>query len=182
MHDLWGPSAYSDILYKIQRRCQPPELHFINDINRKSDENLMGVSLRTPPSLPPPNKWIKRKAALLSPLPLSVWEDSGIWWILIIAIQCWFTCHVITQVPSRGLPQDESVPRALHVKFLHCHRVRKCVGETDCHAEGLRSLRLKSENLKSHFLLGLVQFSFLYTNQNCRNQDDFTPHSFLFYL
>lgn len=42
--------------------------------NGKSDEDLRGVLLQTssPPPVPP-NKWIKRKAVPLSPLPLSVW-------------------------------------------------------------------------------------------------------------
>lgn len=50
--------------------------------NGKSDENLRGVLLQTSP--PTPNKWIKRKAALLSPLPLSVWgtlvSDESLSW------------------------------------------------------------------------------------------------------
>lgn len=49
--------------------------------NGKSDENLLGVS---PQTSPPPNKWIKRKPALLSPLPLSVWwtlvSDESLSW------------------------------------------------------------------------------------------------------
>lgn len=41
-----------------------------------------------------------------------------------MAIQCWFTCHVIAQVPSPGLPQEGSFPRALHAKYLNCLTVR----------------------------------------------------------
>ena len=88
--------------------------------NGKSDENLRGLQ-----TSPPPNKWFKRKAAALITTSPVCLVDSGIWWILIVAIQCWFTCHVITQVPSPELPQEESAPRALHAKYLNCLTVRK---------------------------------------------------------
>lgn len=79
------------------------------------------------PNLSTTNKWIKCKSHfLISTSPVCL-VDPGIWWNLIEALQCWFTCHVISQVPSPGLPQEESVPRVPHAKFLSCRMVgRKC--------------------------------------------------------
>lgn len=87
------------------------------DTRGKSDENQLGVSKK-----PSPNKWIKRKAAPLIAASAVYLVDTGIWWLLIVAIQRSFTRHVITQVPSPGLPQEESAPRR---KQLHCLSVRK---------------------------------------------------------
>lgn len=79
-----------------------PQHHQISESNEK------------PPSYP----------TLITTSPVCL-VDSGIWWILIVTIQCWFTCHFITQVPSPGLPQEEWVPRALDAKYLNCLTVRE---------------------------------------------------------
>lgn len=67
--------------------------------NGKSDENLLGVLLQTSPL---PNKWIKRKAALLSPLPLSVWwtlvSDESLSWP--------YSAGLHVMLSHRSLPQS----------------------------------------------------------------------------
>lgn len=90
------------------------------DTRGKSDENRLGVSKK-----PSPNKWIKRKAAPLIATSAVCLVDTGIWWVLIVAIQRWFMIHVITQVPSPGLPQEESAPSAPRRKELCCLSARK---------------------------------------------------------
>lgn len=139
-------TSFTRLVHVRSQSCSYPSEKWHNG---KSDENLLGVSLQTSP---PPNKWIKRKAALLSPLPLSVWwtlvSDEPLSWPYSV------TCHVITQVPSPGLPQEESVPRALHAKCLDCLTVREKRSvvkkglwvfthsvQCFCHYEGLIRLR-----------------------------------------
>lgn len=44
---------------------------------------------------------------------------------------------VITQVPSPGLPQEESIPRAPHAKNLHCLMVSRAAQRTPGFRNGL---------------------------------------------
>lgn len=76
---------------------------------------------------------------LLSALSAVCLVDTGIWWALIVAVQRWFTNHVITQVPSPGLPQEESAPRAPRRKELSVRRGKELWTQEDFHQEAIYS-------------------------------------------
>lgn len=111
---LWGPEDDYDVF-------------LIPTTRGKSDENQLGVSKK-----PSPNKWIKRKAAPLIATSDVCLVDTGIWWVVIVAIQRWFTSHVITRVPSPGPPQEESAPKAPRREELQCWNSRYLAQVWNC--------------------------------------------------
>lgn len=129
--------------------------------NGKSDENLLELLLQTSA---PPNKWIKHKAALLSPLPLSVWwtlvSDESLSWPYSAG------SHVMLSHRSLppGLPQEESGPWALHAKYLSCLR-KKCDPERTRSGQRLSNVSVT------------MRFS-EYTSQSQTKERDFNSFSF----